>query len=415
MKHLYYRQLDFKRHWYLMATVLIISSFFSHCTYAGGADKTKRNEATRSFVYITSSNIGKNLTVFSDHVHLDSKPLQSLAVGPGLGTPTINRQRRTLYVPSNDRILQFRIGSDGKLIPLSPSSISMPNVSEVATTSQGNFVIVRQNSGDVMSCRVASDGTLHPTRYRIDYDNATPTSLAVSRDGRYAYVLVEVHSEPIGYVNYLYQYRITSYGEIVPLSPAQVPGLKSLVFPYTIALSPNSQFLYLFSQVSISTYAVSKNGTLVKVTTPSQTTQSDMAAMPHMSPSDSDSNPENIYQVVFDPSGRFAYALCTLLEDYPSGAIRQSIAFAAVGPTGLLSVKQHFYVSEHGRLSIERVEPSEFLTDIAVNFQHKTLDVLDINNGLDYRYKLTPDSLISPRSQVETPIGPFPNHFVWFH
>ena len=377
------------------------------------AAPTKRASAGR-YAYVVEAFPGQNLFLYSTGPHLGTVPLQTLRVGYGPRRPLLIGKGRILYLPLLNDILQFRIGPQGRLTPLKAPAPALPGMQAIYTAPGSPYLLVQLIDG-LTTCRVLPGGGLRPTPYHVSYENATPRSLAVAAGGRFVYSLVEIHSEPLGYSNYLCQYRITAGGKILPLSPVQVP-LKDFAFPYTLAASPDGRFVYLFAQEVLVTFRVGRDGRLTRVRAraPGQATAPGMAGMTDGGGDGNgeDGNPNNIHSVIFSPSGKWAYALCTQAEEgAPSGQC-PCVAFATVNLDGTLNVNQTFFVHHGGVLSSARGQQETILTSAALDARGKTLYLVDAMHSSVYSYRLGPDGSILPQTVTSAKLGRFAREIV---
>jgi hypothetical protein len=219
---------------------------------------TRRNP-DQHLAYVIQLSPQAPLSIYNTYPQLSSTPLQTVAVGYAVGLPVLDNEDHVLFVPTIHGIGIFHIKADGLIG--SSSVIKEPTpVSGFNIVPGSRLLFVRHFNGDVLTYRIFPDGSIHPTPFKVHFENANPISMVISGDGHFAYVLVETHSEPLGYSNELYQYKIGNNGQLIALSPSIVPNV-SVLFPYTVAISPNSQYVYLFSQSSLFMFNVNKDGT----------------------------------------------------------------------------------------------------------------------------------------------------------
>lgn len=150
-------------------------------------------------------------------------------------------------------------GAAGALSPLSPSTASLPSLSNpqgVAVHPGGRSVYVAaRNRGTVLQFSVAPDGSLTP---KVPESVAVPgpMGVAVSPDGRYAYVAASG-----GGAGQVRQFAVAADGGLLPLTPASVA---SGTDTFDVAVAPDGHGVYVTNTAAgtVSQYAVGADGTL---------------------------------------------------------------------------------------------------------------------------------------------------------
>jgi len=116
-------------------------------------------------------------------------------------------------------------------------------------------------NGAICQYAITADGTLWPTILSSLPTPATPTSLALSPDGRSAYVTAYAGSSPDLSANQVMQCSIAADGSLSPKSPAVTTGAA----PSAIAISADGKHAYVANSVdnTVTHFPVASNGTLL--------------------------------------------------------------------------------------------------------------------------------------------------------
>ncbi len=150
---------------------------------------------------------------------------------------------------------QFTIAADGTLQALTPSSVPVYRPTSIAVSPNGRFAYVTdfEGNGAVAQFSIGADGTLTPLSPATVAVNGA-TAIAISPDSRYAYV---VDGEETGYV---WQFEVSPDGTLKPLSPASIQiGFK----PYGLTISPDGRNVYVVENDKyLKQLAVGADGTL---------------------------------------------------------------------------------------------------------------------------------------------------------
>lgn len=172
-----------------------------------------------------------------------------------------------LYVGS-DPLRQFRVSRNGQLVPLKPAAVRLPPANAMAFTPDGRFFyLTRIHYGyngptnapdDLIACRVATDGTLHPIPGGAIKTGTQVSSLAVDNSGRFLYVCV-YNTDLSGNQAYTQPYRINKNGTLTLLQQREYSAVAA---PTILAAAPSGPFIYMASQSGISTWRIKPDGTL---------------------------------------------------------------------------------------------------------------------------------------------------------
>ncbi len=194
---------------------------------------------------------------------------------------------RYAYATNNSgaTVSQYSIGVDGKLTALSPATVAGGTGSSFMTinSSGTRAYVVNRNAGatpaTISQYSIGTDGKLTAlTAATVSVPNLDPTEMALTPDGRYAYVT----SFNTGKVT---QYSVGADGALAVLSPSSV----SVTSAVGIAVSPDSGSLYVGSWNAASTtsgvyqFTIGANGQLAAKTPaalPSATWAADLLVSP---------------------------------------------------------------------------------------------------------------------------------------
>jgi 6-phosphogluconolactonase (cycloisomerase 2 family) len=177
---------------------------------------------------------------------------------------------RYAYVTNNGgaTVSQYSIGADGRLTALSPATVAAGTAAAfMAINATGTRAyVVNRNAGatpaTISQYSIGGDGKLTPlTAATVSVPNLDPVEMALTPDGRYAYVT----SFNTGKVT---QYSVGADGALTVLSPSSV----SVTSAVGIAVSPDSGSLYVGSWNAASTtsgvyqFTIGANGQLAAKT-----------------------------------------------------------------------------------------------------------------------------------------------------
>ncbi len=163
---------------------------------------------------------------------------------------------------------QFHVSSNGHLVPLKPATVSSPETNAMAFTPDGRFVYLSHTHSDyygptntpddLIICRVATDGSLHPIQGGVIHTGPQVTALAVDRTERFLYVCV-YNYDPSGNLAYTMEYRINQDGTLGLLHTDEYNCVPA---PAMLIAAPSGPFMYMASNSGISTWRIKPDGTL---------------------------------------------------------------------------------------------------------------------------------------------------------
>ena len=201
----------------------------------------------------------------------------------------VSPDSQSVYVTNTNRfgVSQFDVGADGKLSPKNPPTVAAGvNPLGVAVSPDGQSVYVTNNGynipsqGTVSQYNVGAGGKLSPKSPPTVAAGTAPRALAVSPDGRSAYV-VNLDADSVS------QYDIDpASGALSPKTPATVAAGD---FPTGIAVNPDGQGVYVTNRLddNVSQYDVGASGELsaknpatVAVASPAAVAVSPLAPVP---------------------------------------------------------------------------------------------------------------------------------------
>ncbi len=243
--------------------------------------------------------------------------LLSLALGIGLLLPT-GALASYLYATSTSdaSISAFSVGSGGALSPIActtgcetEDALSEPE--GIVASPNGRFVFVANSNGNgkvpggvIEAFAVGAGGALSPIACPSDCDAGhLPWSMAVSPNGQFLYA-VEAESHAV------MPFSIAVDGALSPIACGAECEVKDST-PEDVAITPDGRFLYVNEREDnrIAVFAIAANGSLTKV---SCTSGCATGSAP--------------YGMVVSPNGRFLYA-----------AVIREIAAFEIGGGGTLS------------------------------------------------------------------------------
>jgi 6-phosphogluconolactonase (cycloisomerase 2 family) len=243
--------------------------------------------------------------------------LLSLVLGAGLLAPA-GALASYLYATSasDASISAFSVGANGALSPIACTTgcetedkLSEPQ--GIVASPDGRFVFVANSNGNgkvpggaIEAFAVGSGGGLSPIACPSDCDAGhLPWSMAVSPNGQFLYA-VDAESHAVS------PFSIASNGSLSPIACGAECEVQDAT-PENVAITPNGQFLYVNEREDnrIAVFAIAANGSLTKVTC---TTGCATGSAP--------------YGMAVSPNGRFLYA-----------AVIREIAAFEIGSGGTLS------------------------------------------------------------------------------
>ena len=274
-------------------------------------------------------------------------------------------QAQFVYVGNegDETISQFASQTGGLLAPLTPASIAIEGTAVSLASSPGghNLYAITRAKGEssLAQFAIATDGTLQaltPSSVPVTY----PTSIALSPDGRFAYV---TNFEGHGAVA---QFAIGPGGALTPLSPASVPAEGA----NSIAVTPSGRYAYVVDGEEtghVWQFEVATDGTLHPL------------------------SPAGI-QIGFKPSG------LTISPDGHNVYVvdnNKDLKQLAVGADGTLSP-----------LSPESVATSDYAVSIAVTPDGHSLISADVSAVR--QFERNPDGTLTPRTTIAAGAGSVP-------
>ena len=142
---------------------------------------------------------------------------------------------------SSGTVSQFKIGAGEALTPQSPPTVDTGSSSSpfaLAATPDGRSVYLADFSGSIDQFTVGADGSLSPKMPASVPDGNSPWNIAVSPDGKSAYVANNSTDGPDG----ISQYDIAADGTLTPKTPATVAAGD---LPWGVVLSPDGKSAYV--------------------------------------------------------------------------------------------------------------------------------------------------------------------------
>jgi DNA-binding beta-propeller fold protein YncE len=157
---------------------------------------------------------------------------------------------------------QYSVGSDGTLTPLSPATVPTgdgPTQIAVSPDGKNAYVANFQDGGSVTEYSIASDGTLSLIG-TLTSGLEFPEGVAVSPDGSSVYVADPQAGE-------IFEYNRASTGTLTPKSPASVPYDAGYV--PDLGFTPDGKYLYVSGyNGDIDEYSVGTGGQLSPLAVP---------------------------------------------------------------------------------------------------------------------------------------------------
>lgn len=215
------------------------------------------------------------------------------------------------YAASGNDILQFWVGSAGRLSLLSPATARVgQQVKQLVADPRGRYVYVACfNDHKVSQIRIKSDGTLELPPISSALVSGEVTDLAASPDGRFLYATTD--NGTIDQFDVRTTAGLRSHSRVSPLNSGAQPS---------VAIEPKGRFLYYGHNGSLGQMCIRPDGTLKP-----------------LSPSDADSG--TFYNIAPFPDGKFVYAVAYASSGGP-GAIREY----RINANGTLRLLTHDYV-----------------------------------------------------------------------
>lgn len=230
------------------------------------------------YAYVTNRGDGTTMndTLLQYTVGSDGKlTAMTPATVPTGGTPyavAVDPSGRYAYVANyqGSTVTQYTIGASGALAPMGvpsiaagvkPSSLTVDANGHVYVT---NFCESCGSGGDSVSqYTMGADGSLSAMTPATVTTAASPFGMALTPDGQYAYV-----ASTAGYV--VSQFSVGAGGSLAPLSPATLPGVGG---PAVVAVDPSGKYVYVanYNDRTVSQFTIGAGGTLTAMAAPTVT------------------------------------------------------------------------------------------------------------------------------------------------
>jgi 6-phosphogluconolactonase len=281
--------------------------------------------------------------------------------------------------PLSGNVSQYDAAGDGALVPLSPPTVSTVNPPKgVAVSPDGKSAYVTTSElygtpaieAAVLQYSIGTGGSLTLQSSAAMPPNADPGDLKVSPDGRSLYVLNTAG------ISSVIQYSVQADGSLTLKSPPTVPvGL----IPGRLAISPDGQNVYVPNSVSgeslVSQYSVAADGTLSPKSPPTVATGDEPVG------------------VAVSPDGQSVYVANAVALFILDGTVSQY----SVGPDGALSPK-----------SPATVLAARHPFDVAVGLDGQSVYVTDATGGRVLQYTAGADGALTPKSPATVGAGRSP-------
>jgi DNA-binding beta-propeller fold protein YncE len=265
---------------------------------------------------------------------LASKSPPTVSTGAAPDGITINQTGTSLYNPGGGSVSQFDVGAGGLLAAKSPPSVVSGGGARIGISPDGGSLYV-PNGTTVGQFDVGAGGLLTPKAPATVAAGSTPLAVAVSPDGKSAYV-ANTGSNSIS------QYDIGASGALTPKS---TPTVATGATPVWISISPDGKSVYTPSygvgNTTVSQFDVGAGGLLTPKSTPTVTVGASPAG------------------IAFSPDGKSAYvglngaAAVAQLDVAANGALSlksPATVAAGAGPTGVIVTPdgKNVYVDNFG-------------------------------------------------------------------
>lgn len=161
-----------------------------------------------------------------------------------------------LYVGdyASNSILMYSVSSDGRIAPLTPSSISFSGTpGQLVIHPMGNSLFLNNNNGSsnvLYKYIINADGTLSSTPSSTTTALTSRKRIAMDPSGEFIYVL----TPQVGSNNYIEKFRtsdLTSVGSVTFL----IPNVSYT--SWDLKIHPNNQYIYVVAEDGIRTYTTS--------------------------------------------------------------------------------------------------------------------------------------------------------------
>jgi 6-phosphogluconolactonase (cycloisomerase 2 family) len=297
---------------------------------------------------------------------------------------------------SDNTIIQYTVGANGTLAPDTPATVATGlSPTSLALSADGKSAYVANdlasettpnNQGTISQYNVAANGTLTPKDVATVYTGAIPLVVATDPDGKSVYVLTDQG---------VYQYSVGPNGSLSPISPATVNvGLGQ---PEGMVVSPDGKSVYVLTGRAdspssdyagpglVRQFSVAANGALIPKT----------PAYVLVGPTP--------VSIAVGANGKSLYVTNTDYGSYDGGI--GSISQFAIAPNGTLTPDVPATVSTGSSY----YDPDSFPNYIAINPDGYSATVLTAGfpPSAILRYSIAPNGTLST-SKVSLPFASFP-------
>jgi len=273
----------------------------------------------------------------------------------------------------SNSVSQFAADSGGLLAPLVPPTVATGSFPIGVTVSADGKSVYVADSNDsfpgpasISQYDVGANGTLSPKSPPTVAAGTTPTALALSPDGKSAYVSNLDGPTANGTIS---QYDVAADGTLSPKTPAEVPAPPN---PVSVAVSPDGKSAYVpeFALGGVYQFDIAADGTL------------------------SPKSPATV------PAGANPSGAAVALDGkslYVSNASGNSVSQYDIGPDGALSPK-----------SPPTVAAGTFAASVVASPDGTSIYVANASSGSVSQYDVRAGGVLSPKSPADVPAGIFP-------
>jgi 6-phosphogluconolactonase (cycloisomerase 2 family) len=155
---------------------------------------------------------------------------------------------------------EFRIGVDGRLHALHPSTNSAPYMDEILISPNGSLLYgVCTQDDSITAFRIDADGQLRRLPFKADTDKF-PLNMTFDAIGRFAYVICRGTENARDGSRVIDQYRVNANGSLTQLSPWSVAVVGN--FGCQIFSSFSKPTIFVPNDKGLTQYSVSPSGQL---------------------------------------------------------------------------------------------------------------------------------------------------------
>jgi DNA-binding beta-propeller fold protein YncE len=245
---------------------------------------------------------------------------------------TINQTGTSLYNPGGGSVFQFDVGAGGLLTAKSPASVASGGGARIGISPNGDSLYA-PNGTNVAQFDVGAGGLLTPKSPATVAAGSTPLAVAVSPDGKSAYV-----ANTGG--NNISQYDIGANGALAPKS---TPTVATGASPVWISISSDGKSVYTadYGGTTVSQFDVGAGGLLTPKSTPTVTVGA--------SPAGIASSPDG-KSVYVGLNGAAAVAQLDVAANGALSSKSPATVAAGTGPTGVIVTPdgKNVYVDNFG-------------------------------------------------------------------